>query len=1032
MGLINDYLEYHKEYTKKFGNKCIILLQNGSFFEVYALDDEGPNIFEIGEVLNMIVTRRNKEIPTISLQNPRMMGFNLVKAHEHIETLTQNGYTCVLVEQTEMVPKIKREVTRIVSPSLIMSNNNSNNNNFLMCLFFHINKTYKTLEKFISCSISIIDINTNEIFLFDCMKEDSDMNLQDIVRIISTYGPSEIIYFTNNETKLDDELFLKIKNFSKNNINSLSVHNNFETLIDDNFYKISYQKKVLEKVYYEKQKQNQNNLLSIIEYLDLETKPSLITCFVYLIDFIYKHDEKIINGLQKPVIIEENRYLSLINNVIYHLDIISSKDNKNYGKTTSILTLLNNTKTMLGKRFFKNALVNPLLDKNEIQNRYDLLKKFKENKFYFVVRESYLQKISDIQRLCKRMSVKILHPQEFVLLISSIKVFNELILILKENNIDINFYFEWTDDNNKQTFELIENITKKFDEEQMNKFNLNQIKKNIFLEGVFEEIDKIQKDIETNENIYNDILIILNGVQQPFEFKLDINSREERSFLVTKNRWVTLNNNKTRKDKIEKELKKKFNMNISDDFDVKPLSSKNTTQYKIILKNFNNDVLIELQTKLKEIVEEKYLQEIEKIFLEYNNYFKKIINFIGYLDFICCNAKNADENYYNEPQICNENEDYSFIKATKIRHPLIEKLQTDTAYISNDIEIGTKNNKGILLYGMNSAGKSSLMKSIGINLIMAQCGMFVACDSFVYSPYKEILSRFPSGDNLHKGQSTFICEINEIRTILKRSGKNSLVLGDELATGTELISSISIVASGIKSLIENQSSFLFATHLHEICDLKFIKENLDIIKIKHLEVSFDKENNCLVFDRKLKDGNGEKLYGLEIAKSLNLPSHFILFANDIRNELQKNKKNFVELKQSLYNEYIIMDECAICNEMCEEVHHIQEQHTANEFGIIRENHLHKNHKSNLLTLCKQCHQRIHKNDIKIIGYVLTTNGVKLNYEILNEKQEEEDNIQIRKECIKLRINGFSYKKILNELKEKYENLTLGKVKNFCM
>ena len=117
---------------------------------------------------------------------------------------------------------------------------------------------------------------------------------------------------------------------------------------------------------------------------------------------------------------------------------------------------------------------------------------------------------------------------------------------------------------------------------------------------------------------------------------------------------------------------------------------------------------------------------------------------------------------------------------------------------------------------MNSAGKSSLMKSIGLNIIMAQAGMYVPCERLRYYPYKNIYSRIPGGDDIFKGQSTFVGEISELRNILKSADDRTLVIGDELCSGTETNSAIAIVCTGILDLIKKKSSFIFATHLHEL------------------------------------------------------------------------------------------------------------------------------------------------------------------------------------------------------------------------
>ena len=140
----------------------------------------------------------------------------------------------------------------------------------------------------------------------------------------------------------------------------------------------------------------------------------------------------------------------------------------------------------------------------------------------------------------------------------------------------------------------------------------------------------------------------------------------------------------------------------------------------------------------------------------------------------------------------------------------MKNLQEDETYVPNDIELGidTKQN-GMLLYGTNAVGKSSLIRSIGICVIMAQAGLFVPCSEFIYKPYKSIFTRILGNDNLFKGLSTFAVEMSELRTILNNATENSLVLGDELCSGTETTSATSIFMAGVIQLHNRESSFIF-------------------------------------------------------------------------------------------------------------------------------------------------------------------------------------------------------------------------------
>jgi DNA mismatch repair protein MutS len=235
-------------------------------------------------------------------------------------------------------------------------------------------------------------------------------------------------------------------------------------------------------------------------------------------------------------------------------------------------------------------------------------------------------------------------------------------------------------------------------------------------------------------------------------------------------------------------------------------------------------------------------------------------------------------------------------------------------------------------------------------------------------------------DNLFKGLSTFAVEMSELRTILKMANNTSLILGDELCSGTETESAISIFISGLQLLSTRNSSFIFATHFHEIINYEEIT-NMDRLKLKHLSVYYDRETDSLVYDRKLKDGSGTRMYGLEVCKSLYLPEDFLQNAYSIRNKYFPETNGELVNKTSTYNAKKIKGMCEICKTaISEEVHHLQPQKDANKDGFI--GNFHKNHVANLLNVCEKCHNEMHcqKNidkPVRIIkkkttkGYIIT-------------------------------------------------------------
>jgi len=306
------------------------------------------------------------------------------------------------------------------------------------------------------------------------------------------------------------------------------------------------------------------------------------------------------------------------------------------------------------------------------------------------------------------------------------------------------------------------------------------------------------------------------------------------------------------------------------------------------------------------------------------------------------------------------------------------------------------NNQRHLLGDFTVGHNSSLMKAIGIATIMAQAGLYVPAKEFVYTPYHCVLTRIVGNDNLFKGQSSFAVEMGELRGILKRASKYSLVLGDEICHGTETISAVSLVASAIITLSKLASNFLFATHLHQLSQMEHITE-LDNVKMYHLKVKFDERDGKLIYDRQLGEGPGNPIYGLEVAKSMDLDRDFIDLANEIRREIM-DINTFIPIRKSKYNKEVYVDKCGMpdCNNKASATHHIKFQSHSSDMGFI--DHIQKNHMSNLLPLCNNCHTMLHDEQpghwkYIIRGYVMTSDGLKLDYDKIQNPSIQNPSIQ---------------------------------------
>jgi DNA mismatch repair protein MutS len=253
---------------------------------------------------------------------------------------------------------------------------------------------------------------------------------------------------------------------------------------------------------------------------------------------------------------------------------------------------------------------------------------------------------------------------------------------------------------------------------------------------------------------------------------------------------------------------------------------------------------------------------------------------------------------------------------------------------------------------------------------MSQSGMYVPATLFEYSPYNHIFTRICGNDDIYRGMSSFVVEMTELRNILQRSDENSLVIGDEICCGTEITSAIAIVSSAINELIKKKSSFIFTSHLHDLPTISIIKDkNLRIFHI-HIEIIDDK----IIYERKLREGQGSNIYGIDVCGSLDMPNDFMKNAEIVRKEIMGLDINLMNIKKSNYKSSIFMDKCQICNERpAKETHHINYQINADENGKF--SNFDKNTPHNLVNVCEECHLKEHKGEIGIIGYKQTSKGI---------------------------------------------------------
>lgn len=937
MTIIHDYIKYTKDYQEKYGDKCLILMQVGGFYEVYSTsDDTSGFIYKISDICNIQIAKKNKAILEVSVSNPLMVGFPIISIRKFTNILLNNNYTIVLIEQVVEPPstEIVRKVTDILSPGMNINVENKKNN-FMTVLY------YEYIEELPIVGISGIDLSTGKSFIYEAYStlSDPEFTNDEVFRIMTTYNPREVIILSDKPYDKSKKSYL-MKNLNLSNILTHYKWDTYEYI--SQMTKITYQNIILEKAFKKK------NMLSICESINLERYHFARISLCCLLQFAYEHNADIINQMNDPEILNDCSILNIEYNSAVQLNIL-----RMYPNDKPLIDILNRCNTSFGARTFDDRILNPIIDKKVLNKRYDDIEYLmKENRFQQV--SKHLGNILDLERLKRKMLISKMHPLDWYGFHNSIE---NCILILDK-------YYEH--ESTAEYKDMIDYYMNILDISETCKYSLSDIKGNIFIKGLYSEIDGLVTEFKSAYSVISNINKRINNISDndATSCKIDYADRYGHYINMTKKRFDTAR-------KQEPVFMKEF-------------SSTATGQSNVRLYNNNitnaSQKMETIQIDIKNTVT-RYYQKFVSTFVEkYGKIIDNLRIIITDIDISCCNARNAYQYRYYRPKIIDKDE--SFVKAKTLRHPIVERINDEVEYIGNDIELSIENQNGMLLYGINSAGKSTLMKSIGISIIMAQCGMFVASEQMEYSPYKHIFTRISGMDNIYKGMSSFIVEMTELRNILQRCNKNSLVLGDEVCSGTEAVSALAIVAAGIETLVKKNTSFVFATHLHDLVDIKVVKKyTKSYINVYHIHISID-DNNRIIYYRKLKEGRGIDTYGIEVCKSLDMPSEFMMTAETIRKEICGYSHLISNPLCSKYNNDVYMTECAICKKPAEDTHHINYQSKSDDNGFFT--NFHKNIKHNLIPLCKECHNDEHRGLIKINGYKSTSDGRVVDYIVIND------------------------------------------------
>jgi len=788
--MMKQYVEMKEKYVD-----VILFFRLGDFYEMFFEDAQ-----IVSRELELTLTGKNAGLD----ERIPMCGVPHHAVNIYLDKLIEKGYKVAICEQVED-PKdakgvVKREVLQVVSKGTMMNSEflDEKSNNYIASIL-DVNHAY---------IICFADISTGEINI--------SINNHDYEKIVSeilSLGLNEIVV----KSDFDKNILDILKNKYKINVSI------FDEEVDTNDYYSIY-KNIKDERY--------------------------LACIRHLLSYLETTQKRSLSHLQEVRFFDNSSYLKMDVHTKRNLELTESLRLKS--RNFSLLWLLDKTKTAMGSRMLKTWIENPLVNKEEINKRYDIIENLLEE---FILKEELkglLYEVYDLERLCGRIGYGNTNGRDLLQLKNSLKVLPNIKIILKQ----LNFHktIETLDD-------LYELLQSSIDEDAP----VTVKEGGIIKDGYNEELDLLKanrssgKDfvikMESEERNRTGIKNLKVGYNKVFGYYIEVSkgnvplikdeyNYERKQTLANCERYIT------------PLLKEKESLILG-------------AEEKII--NLEYNLFVDIKDKVKVYINK--IQEIAKVIAE--------------IDVLQSLATVSEENNYVRPIIS----DKRILNIKDNRHPVVEKV-LDKEFVPNDIYMN-EDTSILIITGPNMAGKSTYMREVVITAIMAQIGSFVPAKECTLPIFDKIFTRIGASDDLVSGDSTFMVEMKEANAAITNATEKSLIIFDELGRGTATYDGLSLAQSIIEYIHNNiKCKTLFSTHYHELTKLEEHFNNL-----KNVHVSALEENGKITFLHKIKEGSIDKSYGIHVATLANLPQELINRAKEILSTYE-NKKS-VEIKNQL-------------------------------------------------------------------------------------------------------------------------------------
>ena len=806
---LTPMLKHWYSIRKRFPSDYLISYRMGDFFEFFYDDAE-----RISKLLGITLTKRG-DVPLAGI--PHHSG------HNYFNNLINLNQTVVIVDQLEDPATVKgrivkRGVTRILSPGTIIEPNmlNANKNNYLASMI-------KERKGF---AVAFADISTGEFAAVEFSTKEENPQ-ERLLSIFSQYDPAELII--PQELKQDEKFFLILTDLTEAIIKTYEEYVfNYEeayTLLTRHFK------------------------VSNLEGFGLEGRELAIQAAGGLLAFLKETQRDIVPNIFKINVIQEKNILHLDYITQRNLELIHSLWEK--GKDFTLYRIFNHTHTPMGARLLRKFILQPLTDINQINNRLNIVQKFKDDIFLRSDLREELKILGDLER-----------------------IINKLNYSGRTNARDLT--------NIKHSLEKIPKI-----KEILVKADIPEISQ--FMENI-KPFDKI-KDLIENTIKENPPTTIREGniIKDGFNEKVD----ELRDILDNGKKYVL---------KYEEEQRKRWNLTsglkvgfnnilgyyieitlrtmqiiskVPEDY-VERATLKNAKRFTTEKLKALEEKIVNAEEKIGNLEFEIFNEIREKVEKETENILETARN-IAVIDVLACFAEISEKYDYCRPIV---NKDSKII-IKEGRHPVVEQLNITEKFIPNDCLLDNGTDQLLIITGPNMAGKSTFLRQVALICIIAQMGCFVPAKSATIGIIDQIFTRIGASDDLARKLSTFMIEMTETAKILNYATPKSLIIIDELGRGTSTSDGQSIAMATLEKLNQLNIKTLFSTHYHQLTEI-----NLPGVKNYHLDI-IENDDGSINFVRKLKPGSTDKSYGIHVAKLAGIPDDVIIRAFELLEQIEE-------------------------------------------------------------------------------------------------------------------------------------------------